>query len=107
MNCRWIGCDRCKKYVDAGYRWAYWMLEEPGIVKPGEPVDLSALLSQHEFWNPTPDEDSSWLTEQVLPTLKHFLNKHRDHGLRYVESDMVWDPEGRFADWAEDESGRR
>jgi hypothetical protein len=101
MNDRFIGCDRCKVYVDAGYRWAYWQLEEPGVVKLDQPIDLVALESAKEYWIPGPDEANDWLCRQILPSVRCFITDHGGHGLRYIDSDMVYDPEGPYSDWTE------
>jgi hypothetical protein len=58
MNCRYFACADCKQYIDAGYRWAYWLLEHPGIVRLGEPVSASAVLATADYWTPPPDEQS-------------------------------------------------
>ena len=33
VNNRYFGCRTCKTYTDAGYRWARYQLEDPGIVQ--------------------------------------------------------------------------
>ena len=105
MNERFVGCRDCKKYIDAGYRWAYWTLEEPGIVCVGEPVTLTALLNAKEFWNPEHDEehDADWLLKRVLPNLKEFLAVHLEHQLIWLEADQIYsgvDP--LFEGWEEE-----
>jgi hypothetical protein len=101
MNCRHFGCRRCKTYIDAGYRWAYWQLEHPGIVAIGEPISVEAVLAASDYWSPPVGEGSQWLVEGVLPRVRRFLAAHRDHGILYIESDLVFDPEGPCADWIE------
>jgi len=67
MNCRYFACTDCKKYIDAGYRWAYCMLEDPGIVRLDETVSASAVLAAAEYWLPPPEEQSDWLMQRILP----------------------------------------
>ena len=57
MNDRYFGCRQCRTYVDAGYRWAYWQLEEPGLVAIGEPVSIDAIFSATEYWSPQGDDN--------------------------------------------------
>ena len=42
VNDRYFGCRTCKTYTDAGYRWARYQLEDPGIVQDEQPVDVEA-----------------------------------------------------------------
>jgi hypothetical protein len=95
MNSRHFACRKCKTYIDAGYRWAYWQLEHPGIVAIGEPVSVEGVLSATEYWSLPAEDDSQWLVEDVLPRVRRYLSAHRDHGLLYIESDSVFD------DWVE------
>src|SRR4051812_24157981 len=101
MNERLFGCPRCRTYTDAGYRWAYWLLEEPGIVIVGKPVSVDNVNAAVDYWNPPPEEQSEWLVKQILPQVKRYLAVHRDHGIVYIEDDLVFDPEGMCADWDE------
>jgi hypothetical protein len=87
--------------VDAGYRWAYWVLEDPGLVAIGERIDAPRLLACHEYWNPPPDEQSPGLIVEILPRVRRYLEAHRDHGVIYLEDDLVFDPDGPCHGWAE------
>ena len=98
MNCRYFGCGRCKTYTDAGYRWAYWQLEDAGVVSLGKPVSADAVLAATPYWNPPAEERSAWLCEEILPRVRRYLASHREHDLLYFEED---DPGGLFADWVE------
>jgi hypothetical protein len=42
VNNRYLACQDCKIYIDVGYRWAYWELEEPGIVARGDVVNVGS-----------------------------------------------------------------
>lgn len=101
MNDRYFACWQCKTYVDAGYRWAYWMLEHPGIVRLGHAVSVEAVLSAAEYWSPFDDGDSRWLLEDVLPRVRRYLAAHGEHGIIYIESDLVFNPDGPYAEWVE------
>jgi hypothetical protein len=97
MNNVYFACHNCKIYVDAGYRWAYWRLEEPGIVIRGRKVDAPAVLAAAAYWNPPQDESSSWLYERVLPFVRKFLEDHQSHKLVFgEETDFV---RGDEFDW--------
>ena len=86
MNFRYFACPTCKTYTNAGYRWAYWNLEHPGLVEPNMPVDVSSVLQADKYWHPPDGADSKWLYEGVLPAVKEFLSEHYDHGILFVES---------------------
>jgi hypothetical protein len=100
MNFRYFACPVCKKFTSAGYRWAYWCLEHPGLVEPNKPVDIGALLSASEYWQPPLDRDSTWLYEEVFPLVKAFLSEHADHRIIFVESGDFFDRED-FDSWVE------
>jgi len=86
MNFRYFACPICKIYTSAGYRWAYWHLEHPGLVVPNKEVNLAELLAANEYWHPPADPDSNWLYEEVFPLVKSFLLEHADHGIIFVDS---------------------
>ena len=64
MNNWYFACAACRDYVDAGYRHAYWALEDPGIVNRSTIVDTSAVLQAREYW----DVQACWLVE-LLPAV--------------------------------------
>jgi hypothetical protein len=99
MNDRYFGCEDCKTYIDAGYRWAYWQLEDPRIVSPGEPVVVAQVLQTAPYWDPPLEDQTDWLCKQVLPAVRRYLTEHRGHRLVYLEADMVLDPERPRAKW--------
>lgn len=101
MNGRHFGCPRCRSYVDAGYRWAYWLLEDPGVVAVGQQVDVARLFACREYWTPPPGERGHGLADEILPRARRYLDEHRDHGVIYLEDDMVFDPDGPCHDWTE------
>ena len=75
----YFACTDCKVYVDAGYRWAVWRLEETGLVTRGEPVSVNALLSAADYWAPPNIESSNWLNTEVLPSARRFIDEHKCH----------------------------
>ena len=85
MNNRYFACPSCRIYVDAGYRWAYWLLEDPGLVDLNEGVEVPAVLAHTDYWNPPAEERSQWLCERVLPAVRRFLTDHGDHGIVYID----------------------
>ena len=81
MTNRYFACTDCKVYVDAGYRWATWWLEEPGIVKRGKSVSAESVFNATEYWAPGQTEGAQWLYGEVLPSVRRFLEEHKSHGL--------------------------
>jgi hypothetical protein len=82
-----FACCDCKIYIDAGDRWAYWELEDAGVVKRRKPVDVEAVLTAEAYWNPSKNEESRWLYEGVFPPLKKFLQDHKGHRIVFGEED--------------------
>ena len=100
MNFRYFACEACKAYTDAGYRWAYWNLEHPGIVRAGAAVDVPNVLNASDYWNPPRDDESSWLYGNVFPVVRAFFSEHQGHRITYVESGSFFGLED-FDDWLE------
>lgn len=100
MNNLYFACTDCKVYIDAGYGWAYWSLEEPGVVSRGLPVSVEAVLSAREYWAPSRTESADWLYEKVLPSVRKFLERHVRHSIIYgcMADFLPVDGEG-FLDW--------
>lgn len=101
MNCVYFACPACRVFTDAGYRWAYWTLEDKGIVQLGEGVPITSLLECEEYWNPPEAEKSEWLCDKILPTVSTFIRNHADHGLVYVDSDLITREESILYNWTE------
>jgi hypothetical protein len=87
MNNLYFVCLDCKIYIDAGYRWAYWELEEAGVVARGKPISLEAVFGAESYWNPPKDGQSGWLYDQVFPPLREFLHDHSSHEIVFGEED--------------------
>lgn len=103
MNDRLFACHKCRVYIDAGYRWAYWTIEDPGVVHLREVVNIDRLLSCSEYWNPSSEESNEYLS-QVLPATSQFINKHRDHGVLYLQSDDIDCEDSLIQNWTEIET---
>ena len=101
MNDRYFGCRTCKTYTDAGYRWARYQLEDPGIVQDEQPVDIAAVLRTDSYWNPPEGHERDWNCDQILPRVRQFLTKHGGHDLVYIISDWAFGSDGTCSDWVE------
>ncbi|HJZ68973.1 MAG TPA: hypothetical protein VKF81_12680, partial [Blastocatellia bacterium] len=73
MNNSYFACTDCKVYVDAGYRWAVWWLEERGVVMRGESVSVDSVLAARDYWTPFESDSANWLRSEVLPPARRFL----------------------------------
>jgi hypothetical protein len=101
MNSRNFACSNCCCYTDAGYRGAYGLLEEPGIVQLGQSVDVQQVFKHDEYWNPPDGENSAWLCNEILPTVRYFLRTHMAHKVLYVEDDQIFDENSVMFNWVE------
>jgi hypothetical protein len=103
MNNLYFACTSCKVFVDAGYRWAYWTLEDAGIVTKGGPVDPAKVLAAEEYWNPEKEETSNWLYNEVFPSVRTFLEEHGPHKIIYGEIDLICDSSSDwFLEWIQE-----
>ena len=84
---RYFACIDCKIYLSAGARWAYWTLEEAGVLRKGAPVSMKALLSAQEYWHPEETEDSAWLYSEVFPSVRLFMTEHEGHRVVFGDAD--------------------
>ena len=87
MNNLYFACTDCKIYVDAGYRWAYWELEEAGIISRDRMVSVEDVLGAENYWNPPLEDSSNWLYQEIFPTLREFLSTHRFHKVVFGEEE--------------------
>ena len=99
MNCRYFACPACWVYIDAGYRWAYWLLEDTGIVTMNGAVDVRAVMNHEEYWNPPADSQSTWLRDRVLPAVRAFIEQHENHGMVYTEEDVIACEDALYYNW--------
>lgn len=86
MNDRFFACRACGVCIDAGYRWAWSELEEPGIVRRREAVDVARMERGGGYWRGA--EESAWLAA-LLPQVREFLGEHRTHDLIYGDVEDV------------------
>jgi hypothetical protein len=101
MNTPYFACPVCRLYIESGYRWAYWQLEDPGAVRLNEGVDVGRVMACTEYWNPPEQERSEWLCERVLPAVHRFLDEHREHGIVYTDEGVICDEESLYYGWSE------
>ena len=99
MNCRYFACIDHHEYVDAGYRWAFWTLEDADVVHLDHDVDVERLLAASEYWNPPAEEGGPWLSQDILPTARSFLRRHAGHRLVYVEEDRLITDSTHGGEW--------
>jgi hypothetical protein len=101
MTFLYFACIDCKIFTSAGDRWAYWMLERPGVVTYTDPVDVDAVLQTAEYWKP---DEESWreYLKDVFPAVKDFLNTHRTHHIVFGNSErFAPDNDDYYFEWME------
>jgi len=100
MTNLYFACSDCKVYVDAGYRWAAWRLEEPGVVKRGKRVVVDSVLSARDYWTPVRTDGAQWLYSEVLPAVRRFLEEHRSHRIVFGNTgDFLSLDDNGLLDW--------
>lgn len=100
MNCRYFACRKHKHYIDAGYRWAYWQLEDSGVVNLGNRIDIQSVLEVAAYWNPSEGESTAWLAE-VLRAARDFLLMHKADEILYVEEEYLCEQQELGYEWKE------
>jgi hypothetical protein len=96
----YFACRTCKRFVDAGYRWAYWNLERASIVQRGQLISVDAVLSATDYWGGA--ETAVWLPP-VLTRVRAFILDHQAHDLIFgEEEDFITVDTLEFLDWIED-----
>lgn len=102
MNNLYFACHDCKIYVNAGYRWAYWELEDIGVVTREEVIDVNAVLAAKGYWHPPEGEESRWLREDIFPYVMEFLSGHRNHKMTFgSDEDFAPDFDKYYLEWME------
>ena len=89
MNNVYFACEGCRMMVDAGYRWAYWELEHHGVVQRRKAVSVEAVLATAAYWAPDAEPPSKWLTDEVLPAVRLFLDVHSSHQVTYGDVEEI------------------
>jgi hypothetical protein len=100
MTNLYFACMDCKIYVDAGYGWACWSLEETGVVKRGNPVSVKSVMAARQYWTPSETESADWLNKEVLPSVRCFLGAHKRHSIVFGNTAdfLSYDRDG-FLEW--------
>ncbi|MEM0914096.1 MAG: hypothetical protein AAGK09_05740 [Planctomycetota bacterium] len=98
MNDRYFAAQTSRQYIDAGYRWAYGELEEPGHITLGKLIDVDRVMAVESYWIPPKENASVWL-EELLPKVRRFLDEHRDEPIVYCLDDTIWDERDDGIDW--------
>jgi hypothetical protein len=101
MNQLFFGCTTCHIFVDAGYRHAYWTLEDTGVVSRSTPVDAHAVFDAEEYWEV--DAQWQWLVK-LLPAVRTFLEAHEKHQIMFGDGEELgltpaYDGDYRLFDW--------
>jgi hypothetical protein len=100
MNNSYFACTDCKVYVDAGYQWSVWWLEERGVVGRGKSVSADSVLAAKDYWTPFEAESANWLRSEVLPSVRRFLDEHKTHRIVYGNtSDFLGSGSDGLLDW--------
>jgi len=100
MTNLYFACTDCKIYIDAGYSWASWTLEEADVVKRGDSISVEAVLAAEDYWNPPRSESSTWLYNGILPSVHRFLEDHREHVIIFATiTEFLSTGDERFLDW--------
>ena len=93
MNDLYFACTDCKIIADCGYRWAYWHLLHPGVVRLRERIDVRRVLEAKAYWNPPAEPESAWLYDAVFPSIRTMLAEHGKHDL------VCWEIDDRPDEW--------
>lgn len=108
MNNLYFRCEDCKRYLDAGYRWAYCTLVEPGIVAEDDFIEggsslpilsASTVLGTSEYWQ-VPDDNKALAAQ--LGRVRAFLLAHSDHRLSFGDLHRF---EGEWFEWLCEDEG--
>ena len=51
------------------------------------------------YWNPSADENLSWLYQDVLPSVREFLHDHRSHQIIFGEEQDFLPLDSNYFDW--------
>jgi hypothetical protein len=98
MNELYFSCLDNKIFIDAGYRWAYCTLEKPGVVNRGQLISVEKVLNADKYWNPSKNNNSDWLHQDILPHCRKFLIQNRKLRIMFGEDEDFIDDKTYF-DW--------
>jgi len=109
MNDLYFRCEECKRFIDAGYRWAYVTLVRPGIVAQDDfaeggntlpDVSAAAVLAADEYWKESDgDARSRAALASQLKQVKLFLQQHQAHRLSFGDMHRFHSPEDEWLEW--------
>jgi hypothetical protein len=109
MNDLYFRCEDCKRFVDAGYRWAYVTLVRPGVVVEDDFADggsnlpvisAAAVLAAHDYWQESDgDERARAALASQLARVKAFLEAHQRHRLSFGDLHRFHRPEDEWLNW--------
>ena len=84
---RYFACIDCKIYINAGDRWAYWTLEDAGVLPMGMPISMNALMSTQKYWHPEEGDNAEWLYQEIFPSVRSFIAEHEGHQIVFGDKD--------------------
>jgi hypothetical protein len=93
VNDRYFRCEDCKRFVEAGHRWAFCKLVQTGVVAEDDLADggnslpivsASAVLAAGEYWGESDgDSRARAVLAAQLTRVRKFLSTHQDHRLSF------------------------
>lgn len=102
-------CEDCKSCVPAGGRWAYLMLEKPGVIQADDLADggtaiplmaAEAVLAADAYWRgPASDDTERSRIAAQLELARGFLMAHRDHRLSFGGTRRLHLTASDWLDW--------
>jgi hypothetical protein len=102
VNDVYFACQKCHVMVEAGYRWAYWKLEQTGYVRRRAAVSAQSVALAVSYWSPPDEPASTWLKQRILPAVRSFLTDHGEHPLTYGDAEEIAGPDPvALWDWLE------
>ncbi len=105
MNDLYFRCETCKRFVEAGYRHAYWTLVEPGVVLADDyvtggttlpPVSAEAVFAAKAYWAASANDSA--IAEQ-LGRVRAFLSDHARHSLSFGDIHRLHAPADEWLGW--------
>ncbi len=95
MNDIYFGCKKCKIFINAAHRWAVSTIENNGIVRREDIVDIEKILSFKEYW-----QCDDLNINSDLKKINEFLNIHKTHPVIYSELSFLYsDRNKEYLNW--------
>jgi hypothetical protein len=77
-------------------------LDATGVIKRGEQISVEAVLSADQYWDAPKAETSNWLYNEVLPSVRSFLETHKQHRIVFgLQEEAVAKTDDEMFDWME------